>query len=216
MRPKFQFILKGILIALGVLVISGVALYTISFVLFVVQRSGLIFLPRHGFGGIRIFLVGFPWLLLLVILCFVFLLEFLFKKYTTAYRKPLLYSSLIIILLILGIGFIIHQTSFHGQMYLRSQEGKMPFVGSFYNRFELPNPNKVHPGVVTEVLDDSFILERHDSKIFTVITSEDFNIKKGFHVVVIGDLKEGVINAIGIHNIPNGKRFPYRPKFKSF
>ena len=214
MRPRFQFVFKSILIALGIFVILGTALYLISFILFVVQRSGLIFLPRYGFGGIRILLNGFPWLLLLIVICFIFLLEFLLKKYTIAYRKPLLYSSLIIILIILGMGFVIHQTSFHGQMYLRSQEGKIPLARSLYNKFELLNSNKVHPGIITEVLDDGFILERHDGELLKVIISEEFNIKEDLHVAVIGDLKDGIVKAIGVHNIPNGKRFPNRPRFK--
>jgi len=217
MRSKSYFVLKSVLIALGVFIILSTVLYLISFILFVVQRSGLIFLPRYGFSGIRILLSGFPWILLIIVICFVFLLEFLVKKYTIAYRKPLLYSLLIVILVISGIGFIVHQTSFHGRMYLRSQEGKIPFVRPLYNKFELSNSNKVHPGIITEVLDGGFILERHDGKILKVIVSEDFNIKEGLHVAVIGDLKEGIIDAMGVHNIPNGNRFPGRPKLrKSF
>lgn len=213
MRPKFQFVLKSTLMALGIFIILGAILYLTSFILFIVQRSGLIFLPKYGSQGIRMFLGGFPWILLLIIVCFIFVLEFLFKKYTVVYRKPLLYSLLIIALVVSGVGFIIHQTSFQGKMYLRVQEEKIPLARSLYNKFELPNSDKIYPGLIVEILDDGFILERHDGKIFKVIISKDFNIREGLHVAVVGDLKEGVIQAIGVHNIKNGKRFPNRPKF---
>ncbi|MEA3344458.1 MAG: hypothetical protein U9Q16_02140, partial [Patescibacteria group bacterium] len=108
MRPKIYFILKSILIVLIILFFAFFALYLISFIVFSLKATGVWFLPKFGFGGIFIFFKSLPWLLILIAAILIIILELFVKRFSFAYRKPLIYSiSGIIILNLLG-SFVIY------------------------------------------------------------------------------------------------------------
>ena len=64
MRPKTYFVLKAILIVLGIVFAVCFSLYIISFILFSLRSTGVLYLPGFGFPGIKAFFVMLPWILI--------------------------------------------------------------------------------------------------------------------------------------------------------
>src|SRR5262245_42216017 len=92
MKPRWHFVLRGILLVLESILLALSLRYLASFIMFIVYRSGVWFTPGFGFRGLRVFLLSIPWLLILVSVAFLVLLELLVKRYAFAYKKPLAYS----------------------------------------------------------------------------------------------------------------------------
>src|SRR4030042_4792350 len=112
-RPKWHFVLKTLLLAAGVLFGTLALLYLASFVLFVLRQTGSWFLPSFGWRGIMVFLISMPWLLVILGVVFIILLELLVRHYSFAYRNPLLYSLLGIIVFVIIASVFVAKTSFH-------------------------------------------------------------------------------------------------------
>ena len=89
MRPRWYFILKTILVALGIVMIFLTLLYLISFIIFILRITGIWFAPAFGFEGYGIFLFSLPWLLVIISVLFAIILEVLVKRYSFAYRHRL-------------------------------------------------------------------------------------------------------------------------------
>jgi len=120
MRPRWHFILRSILIiALGI-IISIIALYLLSFILFS-------FRP-------------FPWLPFVFLLIFIISLEYLLKELKIVYRKPIIYSLLIIIFLLFMLGSVLNRVNFHERMERRNLPGTRQFYKRYPKRIiEKPN-----------------------------------------------------------------------------
>ena len=94
MKPHWHFVLKSLLLLLGVIVISLLVVYILSFILFFLRQSGIGFVPLYGFRGVIIFVMNSPWLLIASVGALVVVLQLLVKKYSFSFRQPLLYSLL--------------------------------------------------------------------------------------------------------------------------
>jgi len=216
MRPRWHFILGAVLAILGICIIGLVLLFLGSFILFSMRQTGSFFAPSFGFRGWFVFLRTIPWILVLLALLFVIVLEVLVRKYSFTYRKPLLYSVLALVALVLLGSFLFSLAPFHRQIFdfSRRHRGEgPPFVGEFYRGFGLTHFDDIHRGTVTDVGQNSFILQDLRDQTSTVLVSSTTELppegmpKKGNLVVVLGsEQKEGVIEAIGVHLI-NGENF---------
>lgn len=206
--PKFIFSLKGVLLLLAIIIIFAFLLFLISFILFALQVSELWYLPAFGFQGIELLLSNFPWLLVSMVIFFIIILEILVSRYSFAYRRPLLYSALLVIIIVVAISFIVRETAVHEKIYIQSGGP----IKSFYDRYAKPNAAEFHPGTALEVNDKGLTLELSDkSTIFVNITKEtkirpDFKIFPGARLLVIGKIRIGIIEAEAIDNAPPGGR----------
>lgn len=120
MRPKWHFVLKGSLIILAIVIIALPSLFLASFILF--------------------FFRPFPWFLFFFLIIFVVLLEYLFSKYSIAYKRPIICSLLIIVSLLFIMGLILNRVSFHERMERRN----LPGIYKIYKRYpkeRIRNPN---------------------------------------------------------------------------
>lgn len=206
MKPKWQFVLKGVLLMATSIIVLFLALYLFSFIIFLFQQSGFGFLPGYGLKGVSIIFVSFPWLLLIFLIISLVLLELILKRYALTYRRPLLYSLLIVIFFVLIMGFVIHRISLHRNIYDRVQQGRFPAVGRIYNKVGNIESEKMHPGLVSEMSEGGFFLEDPKGKILLVATSSNTQneiIRKGDRVLVIGEIKDSSIQALGVHKMPN-------------
>ena len=131
-HPKLYFIVKGFAYGLGIVAVLAFSVVIGSFIIFSLRASGLLFLPKFGFFGLRTFLFSFPWFLGLIVLTLVLLIGWLVKKSPIVYRKPLLYSILTIFILILFSSFLLERTRFHTTLFKRAQDYKLPVIGSAY------------------------------------------------------------------------------------
>ncbi len=77
MRPKWHFILRGVLLSLGLILVAIALLYVASLIVFALKQTGLIMTPGMGGRGFGVFLFSAPWLLVGTAIIFVILLEIL-------------------------------------------------------------------------------------------------------------------------------------------
>ena len=200
MRPKIYFILRTLLISLITLLVTLFILYLISFIIFNLRASGIWFLPKFGFGVIGLFFRSLPWLLILTAVILIIVLEIFVKRFSFAYRRPILYSILgIIIFAILG-SFLIAQTPLHSGLFWKARQGKLPMMGRFYQDFGMPKHSNVHCGTVSSTTDNGFYLETPRGEILTIVIVSS-NINKSDRVVILGKRDNGIVRAFKIHRI---------------
>jgi hypothetical protein len=198
MRPKWHFVLRGVLYVLGISIVVLGLLFLSSFILFLLRQNGVFF----GLHGLRSFFFALPWLLVFAALLFIVVLEILARFYGLGRKTPLLYSALGVIGLVFFATFVIGKVAFHERMHLRAMDGRLPFVGKMYQ--SLPVPRDIHRGRVHELIQNGFILvERREGTTSVSITPQtrlphgiDFTEEDS--VVVIGQKVHGGIVAEGV------------------
>ncbi len=213
MRPRWQFVVIAILSSIGAFVLLLVLIYTVSLIVFSLRESGAWFLPAFGGRGWFDFFRSLPWFLISVLVLLGLVLEFLVKKYSFVYKKPILISVAGIMLLMAFGGFGLAQTSLHAQMAFLARHNVLPepLMGLYKPPFRL-RPDDVYHGRIVARTNDGFILsDRGESTTTVVITRHTRlpfgeNFEPGDAVVVIGDsigtsTDSDTIEAFGIREV---------------
>lgn len=214
MKPRWHFILKSALIITGTGLITLALIFFTSLVAFVLAESGALGAPGFGLFGLRIFLMSLPWAFVLLSFAFIVVLEILFRRYSFAYRQPLLYSVLILVLLALLGGVLVAQTPFHRGLFKEFGDGRVPFAGPLYRRADPDRLANIHPGFIKELNQTGFILsdpKREEIWLVNITPETRGNtttLKVGEGVVVFGPTEDNQIKALGI------KPFGPRPDWK--
>lgn len=202
MKPKIYFVLKAVLAVLAIIVIALFVLYLISFIAFNMRLSGIWYLPGFGFPALRDFFILLPWLLISAALGLIIVLEIFVKHFTFAFRQPILYSLLAIIILVLLGNFIIARTFLHPYLFLKAREGRFPIpIGESVYRGE--RFNNVHRGIVSKINDNGFTIETYQKESLDIITFSlpKIEVKENDEVVVFGKRDDGKVNAFEIRLI---------------
>ncbi len=215
MKPKAYFVLRTALLVLGILVLFLFIVYLISFITFSLRSSGIWLSPVFGFPGIKILFGSLPWVLILITVVLIVLLEIFAKQFTFIYRKPIIYSLLVIILVVFLGGFLIDKTPFHPNLFWKAQEGHLPGFGSFYRDFGTPKFKDIHQGVVFEVIDNGFLIENPRERIISVMITPETRlpsekIEEGDVIVVFGERDNGQVEALDIRKTK--RDFNFFPK----
>ena len=213
MRPKWHFILKTALAAIGGIILLLAILYFTSLIIFMMRRTtGIWFVQIFGPHEWFDFLLSLPWLLIIFALLFVIILEILVERYSFAYRRPLLYSAIgIVILAVIG-GFLVAGTSLHDRLFKYTEGNRppppfMPFASPLYHGFGQPHPRNIHIGEIIEIVKDGFVIKNQLGEILTIIISPQTrlplnkNLSKGDIIAVFGERKNNNILAFGIKDI---------------
>lgn len=209
MRPKIFFVIKTGFLILLFLALLFFTTYLISFIVFLMRASGLWFLPRFGFEGFRILFGALPYLLIILALTLIVFSEFFAKHFAFVYKRPVVYSLLgiIFIVLILGIGTAF--TPMHAGILQKVNENNIPFIKPFYNQVPNMRPENMHAGIVSEINNTDFNIQTLNGQNFKVIPCKQGKnrIQKAFltgeRVVVIGPVKNNVINCLNILKVTN-------------
>lgn len=219
MKPRVWFIFKTVLLISGVLALALFIAYLISFAFFSLRLTGAWFLPRFGPPGIRIFFSSLPWLLISIIVISILLLEIFAKKFSFVYRRPIIYSLLILIVIGVSLGFLIERTPLHRNLFERAREGNLPAIGPVY-RQGFPSIENVHHGIVSEVNDNGFKIETpRGEKLIVIIGPEtrlqpEANIKENDEVVVLGERNDDTIQAFDVRKVERDFNL-FRPRGNS-
>jgi hypothetical protein len=139
MRPRWHFLLSAGLLFVGTILVVFTLVYLSSFAIFIFQQTPG---PGPGMGarGLGVYLTSLPWIIILIAIIFLIILELLVRRYSFAYRKPLLYTILGIIVLIFLVSLLVAQTPFHKNLYDRAERDNLPFGNKFYRNFG-PRPH---------------------------------------------------------------------------
>lgn len=207
MRPRWHYALKAVLILIGLIMVALAALYVASLSLFVMRENGALFAPAFGWRGMHVFFVSIPWILILLCIAFVIILELLVKHYAFAYRRPLLYSVAFVLLFTLFGSIFVVRSGLHENMYRQVVQKKLPVAGPLYRSVESHMPKRIHPGIVLEINDQGFTMQRRDKNIiFVIVTPRTHILPPGVvspkeEVVVFGEKNGGGITAFGVRRI---------------
>ena len=88
MKPRWHFMARAAFTISGGIILFLLIVYLVSFIIYIEQQSG-----NH-------FLISIPWFLISLSIVCIALLERVVCRYAFAYRRPLLYSVLAIVILI--------------------------------------------------------------------------------------------------------------------
>jgi len=208
MKSKIHFVLKAILFSLITLFTALFIVFFISFIIFILKINGVWFLPGFGFKIIGTFFTSLPWILILIAIALIIVLELLVKKFSFAYRRPIFYSVLTIIMFIALGSFIIEKTQIHNDLFLKAQDNKLPIAGKFYRGFGELKSSQVYKGIVFDIIDNDFHLKTFNGEVLTIIVDlntrfplKNKSISKGDQIMVFGERDNDQIKAVGIRRI---------------
>ncbi len=208
MRPKWHFVLKGILFLSGIITISLFLLYISSLMLFAMRQSGIWFVPSHSWYAIKLYLFSIPWLLVLLSLVFLIVLEILVRHYKFAYRKPILLSLFIILILVVFGSLFISKIGLHQKYFNAINQKSFGITKDVYCKYGAKTGKGVHPGKVLSIDGSDFVLVNLNRENILVHTNKRTRIPKfetisvGDNLLVMGENKQGEIVAVGIRKIP--------------
>jgi len=204
MKPKWYFMLKTALLITGVIIIGLLAIYLLSFVMFALHNSGILFAPSFGFRGIGLFITTSPWILILLVAVFLSILYILVKQYSFSYKQPFLYSMLGVIFLVIIGSFAVRET-LHERIGVFTERNQIPGMSPFYKSAHEKLPEGITFGTIEEVLETGFIITDTDGETLTIITDSKTRQKPGSSysdgdkILIYGDkTNEDTVNAYGI------------------
>lgn len=204
MVPRWHFMLKGLLWGAATVTVALVAVYLLSFVLFALHESGLIFAPFLGPDGVMLFIVSTPWLILGVVALFLFALYVLVSKYSFSYKKPLVYSMVGVVLLVIAVSAVIKETNFHGRAGEFMDRHSVPGFAPMYRDLDKRPPKDITKGTISALTETSFTLTTEAGEEYVVGMNEktklprDEALEEGDAVMVFGPLSENTIKAFGV------------------
>ncbi len=116
MRPRWHFVLHGVGFVVLCICTILIVLYCTSLALFAFHRER----PLLGIILIAVGILG------------VMGIETLIKHYPFAYRKPLLYSIVVIAVVISGVSILVHHFHFHEALERRVRLHRLPVLQPIY------------------------------------------------------------------------------------
>lgn len=212
MRPRWHFVLETVLFTLGILFLVIAVPYLVSFVIFLLIRTGLLFAPVFGLSGVRVLLLSLPWVLILISVAMIIGLEALLKKYPFTYKKPLVYSLFLVLAVAVAGGFFFSKIGAHERLYRFVENrqiaghGRTIILGGINGEVS----DRATPGVVTVIRQNEFDLLSGEKEIYTVIMGPKTQIPRenpltvGDNVVVFGERDGWTIEAFGVKKFPQG------------
>jgi hypothetical protein len=135
MKPKAHFILKTILAILGFLIVSLFTLFLISFISFILRTDGIGPFPIFRMKELGLLIFSLPWILIILAALLIIVLELLFKHFAFAYKRPILYSVLAIVLIVALGTIVIDRTPFHPGLFNKAMDHRLPIFGPMYREF---------------------------------------------------------------------------------
>lgn len=210
MRPRWHFVLRSALYAIGAIILTLTLVYTVSLLLFLLHDTGAMSAPTFGARGWFAFLHSIPLFLIFLIVIFVCVLQVLVREYKFAYRKPALISAIGIIMLIFLGGFLIAQTSFHKTMTFYARHHMLPPpLDELYGKALRGTPPDLFRGTILTMSTTSFVMadENGAGTTMVIVTPRTHlpngeMFKVGSSVVVVGDgVATGTVQAFGVNTI---------------
>ncbi|HJV33041.1 MAG TPA: hypothetical protein VJ694_03370, partial [Patescibacteria group bacterium] len=184
--------------------------YLLSFIIFAMRENGAWYVTPFGLRGLRAFLMAAPWVLILVALAILAILEVLVRRFSFAYRRPLLYSVLGVLALVTLSSFAVARTPLHASLMRDADRRQLPIGGGFYRGYGHDDAEDVYPGFVTRLIGEGFELAADDGDgdglPVLIAPSTKFvpegGVEIGDRVIVFGPLAEGRIHAFGVRILP--------------
>lgn len=206
MRPRWQFVLMGLLWGLGALLALLVVLYLASLVVFLLRSSGMWFAPFLGpRGWFDIFRSAPLYILILTAAC-ALVLSALVRHFSFAYRRPVAISLGAVLFVTLAGGIAVGVSPFHREVHRGARDGHLPsMMGTPYEHgMRPPLPDDMSRGVVVSHAGDTIIVQDDAGATTSIHVSRHTRLPFGADfapgdtLIVIGDEASGTLEAYGI------------------
>ncbi len=213
MKPRWYFVLQAGLFIVGLILVFIAALFIGSFFLFTLHQNGTWFTPAFGSEGIKELFSALSVGFVIAATLFIMLLQILVRKYSFAYGKPVLFTVLGVVVLVVGGSFLIQSSHVHESLLYEAREHKLPVAGILYRQFAEPDNPRVTPGVVIEIDEKAFLMRDPHDKTVTVILTPVTKVARGTDlevndkVVVLGNRQGDNIMAEGIRELYDNDRY---------
>jgi len=211
MKSKSYFALRNIAYVISLAVVFGMVFYLTSLIHFVMQSKGLLMLSAFGFRGLGLMFISLPWILVILIVILITLIEVISKHFKFVYRKPLVYSIVLVAVVVLLGSMIVARTRLHYSLSDFVQQKNIPLAGPLYKHYGQMRFKHANFCTAVEINEDNLVVELADGNQVTVsITPRtriwtDQEIAIGDYLMVAGDIDDGMITAFGIKKIPKEK-----------
>lgn len=208
MRPRWKFVLSGVLAALVSSIVFFALLYMVSFGIFMLRQSGALFVPIFGMRGFAAFFAALPLVLIILLVLFVITLGILVRRYRVGYRTPLVVSALAIFLVVMFGGYAIERTRIHAQLLQMARDaGLPPVLDALYKSGGQPVPDIYH-GTIASVFPGGFVLADANGGAMTTVLIDQHtrlpfgaNFSVGESVVVFGNSSgANTVHAFGVRD----------------
>jgi hypothetical protein len=207
-KPRWHFVVSKIINILGLIIIGLAIVYLVSFFIYILKVNGLLFLPSFGLFGLGVLFKNIPWLIIIIVGVLIILFEYLVSKVKFIYKKPLIYSLIVIIAITLFSGYLLANNSqIHPRMMKKALDNNLPVGGQFYRGYGLYKSNDFHIGQILSSIDQGYLVELKGGEKVKVLVDDqtyrpcNISLELGKEVVIIGELKNGAIDALGIRPI---------------
>lgn len=216
MRPRWHFVLRAALWVAGIAAAVLAALYFASLFLFISRETGIWLAPIFGWRGISVFLMSAPWMIILSVLVFVLVLEILVRRYGFAYRLPLLYSVLAVLLMVFAGAMLVAKTPLHENLSRCSRGDRLlapvhfpppPCGTGIYRDLGPRRFRDFHYGAVKNIAgEDIIIITRQHEDLIVKITPKTrlpfgAQFEVGDELAVMGKRRDDRVEALGIIQI---------------
>jgi len=218
MKPRVFFVLRTAFVLLAAALVLLSAVLIGSAIIVAAQRDGWLILFSFGPKGWYQFLLSLPWLVVGLVGILLIIMEVLGWYGTRAYRKPILFSSFILVVVVIIASTVLAQTPFHEYMIVH----RVPMFRPLYNELEAHVPHHAFFGELSSTTSDHWVIALPDGEsVVVTITADtmfpagmDFNLSDT--LVVFGDRDDATVTARGVrkvtgNDIPRTVRFMRRP-----
>lgn len=212
MRPRWHFVLKAFLLISGILLAALIAIYLLSFVLFTLHKSGVLFAPQFGWHGVMLFVIASPWMLIGILGIFLLVLYLLVSKYSFSYQKPLVYSIVGVVLFVIAVASMIQYYGIHDRVQAFSDRSNLPGLRQLYADPADRRPAGVARGTINTLTEVGFTLETDRAEILHITVTTQTKrprlrgLQTGDQVIVFGERVDSSITAFGVKSV-QGRQF---------
>lgn len=211
MRPRWHFVLKSTLYALGAAILIPFLLYVTSLIIFFLRESGVWFAPVFGMRGWASLFHSLPWMLLGLIALFLVVLEVLARHYAFVYKRPLIMSIVGVLAVVFVGGFLVERTMIHDRMrdFAHGNRLPPPLQGIYGRPGHFLPRGDVYRGTIAELKNDGFVIvNAEDTSTTSVVITPETRLpygsgfKVGDMVMIMGDSPHpDIIFAFGIRTV---------------
>lgn len=134
MIPKWRLALYSFVAVIVIVFLFLLAIFSLSFIFFVLSRYGFMYLPMFGFMTTLHMLQAIPLLLLLCTVALLLMIEIISRKSSLSFRRPLAITLLFITSCAVVLSFIVSMTPMHEYLHDYAKEHNIPIMFKAYKR----------------------------------------------------------------------------------
>lgn len=209
MRPRWQFVLRAVLMTTLAVLLAIIAVFFISLVVFTWRASGTGFLPHFGTRGWILTLSAIPWWVILVALAGSLGLIVVLERTTPSYRRPVIVVFGVVLVIGLAAGTLLAYVGFHERFGQYVEEHNVPIFGPTYHTLRNREADVLTLGTIQKVNGKKLTVLTVNNEKVTVKITDDTDVPPnwtptvGERIAVIGRRSGSTVTADACRALKN-------------